>query len=338
MSKRTKKAVFIVIWVIVAAVLLRLFFLSFDVLGIWQKRGSVTVTVDAGKTGAYQVGQTLKDAGVIESPLVFSLVAKMKGADAKLHAGTYTLDASKGYNFYINTFAYDYTYRTTNITIPEGSTLADIKRIIVSTGYVSDAEFEAALEAEYDYDFLKGVDRDNPLEGYLFPDTYNISNTMSAEDMVDMMLRRFEEVFVQKYSDRAKKLGYSDDEIMILASIIECEAGSGNDRTKVSSVFHNRLNRPSTYPYLQSCATVQYVLGEKKPILSIEDTKIDSPYNTYIHKGLPIGPICNPGKAAIEAALYPADTDYLYFQSDSAGKIYYATTLQEHEAIKQKIQ
>lgn len=127
------------------------------------------------------------------------------------------------------------------------------------------------------------------------------------------------------------------DEIVTLASIIEAEAGSDADRPLVSSVFHNRLSS-TTYPYLESCATVQYILGERKPILSNSDIQIDSPYNTYINEGLPIGPICSPGKASIEAALYPADTDYYFFQSDADGKIYYSETYDEHEQIMNEIQ
>ena len=151
------------------------------------------------------------------------------------------------------------------------------------------------------------------------------------------MLNRFEQIFTDDYKAAAKRAGYSVDEIVTLASVIEGEAGSDADRPLVSSVFHNRLNS-ATYPYLESCATVQYILGERKPILSNSDIRIQSPYNTYINKGLPLGPICGPGKASIEAALYPSDTDYYFFQSDAAGKLYYSKTLAEHERKKNEIQ
>ena len=137
------------------------------------------------------------------------------------------------------------------------------------------------------------------------------------------------------YGDKKQK--YSVDDIVTLASVIEAEAGSDADRPLVSSVFHNRLDS-STYPYLESCATVQYILGERKPILSNSDIQIKSPYNTYINKGLPVGPICSPGKASLEAALRPADTDYYFFQSDASGKLYYSKTLAEHERKKNEIQ
>ena len=118
------------------------------------------------------------------------------------------------------------------------------------------------------------------------------------------------------------------DELVTLASIIEREAGSADKKT-VSSVFHNRI-LSSEYPYLQSCATVQYVLKERKPVLSTADTQIDSPYNTYINPGLPVGPIASPGEASIAAALFPEDTDYYFFVLGSDGEHHFATTYEEH--------
>ncbi len=325
--------------ILLAAVLLvHLGGLAADVFGIFQKSGPYTLGLSQADANATRVSVILNEAKVIKSPFLFRTVAKLKGVDDRFYAATFTFDTGDGYNAIINTLTYDSGYRTTDITVPEGSTLQDIQRIVTETGYITDEEFTAALAQAYDYPFLKAVERENPLEGYLFPDTYNISNTMKASKIIELMLDRFAQVYTDTYRARAEELGYTDDEILTLASLIESEASSVNDRTKVSAVFHNRLNKPSVFPYLQSCASVQYLLGEKKPILSLADTQIDSPYNTYINQGLPIGPICNPGKAAIEAALYPADTKDYYFQSDADGKIYYAETLQQHEAMKKEIQ
>lgn len=335
-AKNKRKMLLALVLVLVIAAALYLGALGFEVLGIAQPSRIASVAVTDARVA--QVAQMLKDEGVIRSPMVFRMLVALKGAQDRFFTATFDVDAGDGYNRIINTLTYDSGYRTTNITVPEGATLKDITAIVAKTGYVTEKEFATALREDYDYSFLRGIERENPLEGYLFPDTYNISNTMSAREIVSMMLNRFSQVYTDAYSARAKKLGYSDDEILILASIIEGEAGTGNDRSRVSAVFHNRLNKPSVYPYLQSCATVQYILGEKKLILSMEDTRIDSPYNTYRYAGLPIGPICNPGRAAIEAALYPANTDDYYFQSDAKGKIYYAKTMQEHENLKRKIQ
>lgn len=328
----------IIMLAVAFALVLRLGVLGLDVLGLFQSGEVVSVTLTEAQTTPEAVAKVLQAADAIESPLIFKTLVKLKGVENRFFAATFELNKGSGYNRMINTLTYDSGYRTTDITIPEGSTLKDIKRIVTATGYVTEQEFDDALKLDYDYPFLEGITRKNSLEGYLFPDTYNIANTMKASEILDLMLDRFSQVYTQKYSDRAKALGYSDDEIIILASLIEGEAGTGNDRSRVSAVFHNRLNKPHVYPYLQSCASVQYILGEKKPILSMEDTRIDSPYNTYRYSGLPIGPICNPGRAAIEAALYPANTDDYYFQSDAQGKIYYAKTMQEHERMKKEIQ
>ena len=129
-------------------------------------------------------------------------------------------------------------------------------------------------------------------------------------------------------AERADALGMSVHEVITLASIVEREATS-KDRELISSVFHNRLNS-KTYPYLESCATVQYILGERKARITIKDTEIDNPYNTYENKGLPPGPIASPGIASIEAALYPSDTDYLFFAVSEDGKHHFSKTYDEH--------
>ena len=133
------------------------------------------------------------------------------------------------------------------------------------------------------------------------PSTYEFT-AGDEYGIINEMLAQFDKVY-EKYKGRAKEMNMTMDEAVTLASIIEREALGDEDRKLVSSVFHNRMDS-SNYPYLQSCATVQYVLKERKPVLSVEDTKIDSPYNTYINKGLPIGPIASPGEQSIAAALY----------------------------------
>ena len=150
----------------------------------------------------------------------------------------------------------------------------------------------------------------NHLEGYLFPSTYQVAPKADEEQIITTMLNQFDTVFTDEYKARAKKLGYTENQIIIIASIIEKEAQVDEDRPKIASVIYNRLDDGMN---LQMCSTVQYILGKAKPVLSVADTKIDSPYNTYIHSGLPKGPICSPGEASIKAALYPAKTDYMYF-------------------------
>lgn len=337
-NKRKRKSALIpMILAVVAVVLIvQAIFMAGDVLFGSLDKESVTITIGE-NPNSHSVAQTLKENHIIKYPWLFELMSNIKGADGKYYSDEFEIHKGSGYNLLINGLTYADRHRTTDITIPEGSTLKEITNIVAETGYITAEDFTTALNESYDYDFLQGIDRENPLEGYLFPDTYNISNQMSGSDIVKLMLDRFEQIFTDEYRAAAQEAGYDMDEIVTLASIIEAEAGSDADRPLVSSVFHNRLDS-STYPYLESCATVQYILGERKPILSNSDIQIDSPYNTYINKGLPIGPICSPGKASIEAALYPADTDYYFFQSDADGKIYYSETYDEHEQIMNEIQ
>ncbi|MBA7552766.1 Endolytic murein transglycosylase [subsurface metagenome] len=203
------------------------------------------------------------------------------------------------------------------ITIPEGYTSSQIAELLEKNEV---AEKEA---------FLKLVkDSEKTPEGYLFPDTYEVPKKYGAEKMVKVMLANFNQVaLVNKFTDKAEEIGFSLDEIIILASIIEKEAKFTEEKSKVSSVFHNRLK---TGMKLQSCATIQYILEEPKGKLDENDLKIESPYNTYLYKGLPPEAICNPGLDSIMAALEPEEEDYLYFVLGENGRHIFSKTYQEH--------
>jgi len=203
------------------------------------------------------------------------------------------------------------------ITIPEGFTSSQIAELL---------EKKEVAEEEA---FLKLVkDSEKTPEGYLFPDTYEVPKKYGAEKMVKVMLANFNQVaLVNKFTDKAEEIGFSLNEIIILASIIEKEAKFTEEKSKVSSVFHNRLK---TGMKLQSCATIQYILEEPKEKLDENDLKIESPYNTYLYKSLPPGPICNPGLDSIIAALEPAEEDYLYFVLGENGRHIFSKTYQEH--------
>ncbi len=177
-----------------------------------------------------------------------------------------------------------------------------------------------------------------PLEGYLFPDTYLVYRDADTQSIVNKFLQRFQQIYTPEYEARASELNMTTDEVITLASLIQMEAKTG-DFKKVSAVFHNRLKANMK---LGSDVTVQYVLGKKKLNLTSEDTAVDSPYNTYKYTGLPVGPICNPGKDAIEAALWP-DEDFisqniLYFclADPETNELVYARTLEEHNQNVEK--
>ena len=203
------------------------------------------------------------------------------------------------------------------ITIPEGYTCTQIAELL-------DKKEVAEKEA-----FLKLVkDSEKTSEGYLFPDTYEVPKKYGAEKMVKAMLSNFNQIAIEnKFTEKAEKIGFSLNEIIILASIIEKEAKFSEEKNKVSSVFHNRLEKGMK---LQSCATIQYILETPKERLDENDLNIDSPYNTYLYKGLPPGPICNPGLDSIIAALEPEEEDYLYFVLGENGRHIFSKTYQEH--------
>ncbi len=289
------------------------------------------VTIESGSTTA-QIADVLKENGMIRHPFWFRVFSKLGGHDGQYQQGKYSLRTQSGYETFFETLKHAPQTESVTVTIPEGFEIRQIADRLEQAGLINRDRFYAAIEhGDFDYDFIRKIpNRENRLEGYLFPDTYQFQPGESEESIINKMLARFDEMYHEAFRARARELSMTDDEVLTLASIIEREAQGDEDRKLVAGVFHNRL-KSKDYPYLQSCATVQYILKERKAVLSISDTKIDSPYNTYQNPGLPLGPIASPGAEAIEAALYPADTEYLFFVLDSTGKHRFAKTFAEHQ-------
>ena len=231
-----------------------------------------------------------------------------------------------------------------DVTFPEGFTVQAIANRLEEYDVCSAADFlEAARNVDTsEYEFLADIpsegaeERYYPLEGFIFPDTYEFYVGESAENVLGRFLDNFENRLAdEELTARMEEQGLTLYETITLASIIQRESSNTDNMGEVSSVFHNRLNS-TQYPLLQSCATVQYVLQERKPVLTYDDIKIDSPYNTYLYEGLPIGPIASPGLASIRAALYPETTDYYFFVVTADGTHIFSKTLAEHNAaVKQ---
>lgn len=293
----------------------------------------VTVTIPTG-TGTEGIANILNENNIIDNTGVFKLLSKSKGYDGKFKAGQYSLSPGMSMEEIMDALLAGKA-ETVRFTIPEGF---DIKRTtakLSEEGLINAETFAKEIESgQFEYEFLKdapaGPDR---LEGFLFPETYEIFANANEHDIIDKMLYQFEKVFTDEYYARAEKLGMSVREVITLASIIEREARVPEDRPVIASVFYNRLKIDMP---LQSCATVQYILGEQKPVLSIKDTKIESPYNTYLNPGLPPGPIASPGADSIKAALYPADTDYLYFLAKGDGSHAFSSTYEQFLKDKAK--
>lgn len=293
----------------------------------------VTVTIPTG-TGTAGIANILDENKIIDNTGVFKLLSKSKGYDGKFKAGQYSLSPGMSMEEIMKILVSGKA-ETIRFTIPEGYDIRRTTEKLSKDGLINAETFAKEIETgQFNYEFLKGAPAGpDRLEGFLFPETYEIFANANEHDIIDKMLYQFNKVFTDEYYARAEELGMSVRDVITLASIIEREARVPEDRPVIASVFYNRLkiNMP-----LQSCATVQYILGEQKPVLSIKDTKIESPYNTYLHPGLPPGPIASPGADSIKAALYPADTDYLYFLAKGDGSHAFSSTYEQFLKDKAK--
>lgn len=281
------------------------------------------------------VAEILEENGLIDNKYVFYLQSKLNGTDKYFKSGTFTLNTNMG-TVDLQEKLMETQYVAADelrVTIVEGLTNKEIAAYLEAEEIFTAEEFLAACEEEYDYSFLEGVTRENRLEGYLFPDTYNLPENPEPRDLIVRMLNRFGEIYGAAYLDRTDEMGKSIDEIVIAASIIEKEIKSADERALCASVIYNRLEKNMN---LEMCSTILYALDKRKDRLLDSDLQTDSPYNTYIYSGLPVGPICNMGEAAIKAALYPEDTDYLYFvvKDEEAGTHFFTSSYDEFVAAK----
>ncbi|MCX7746305.1 MAG: endolytic transglycosylase MltG [Clostridia bacterium] len=296
----------------------------------------IAVEIPFGSTTS-DIADILGEKDIISHPFVFKMMSKINGYDGLYKSGTHIVSEKLSYDEMMIVLTGNPVSK--KVTIPEGYGLKQITSLLVSKGLVGEDKFQSVIMNEkYDFKFLEGLSkRENRLEGYLFPDTYEFDLKAGEKEIVRRMLLRFDDVFRPDFYEKAKNLGLTVDEVIILASIIEREAKYEEERRLISGVFYNRLKGKHRAPKkLESCATIQYILynrdGKIKEKLLDEDTKIDNRYNTYLHEGLPPGPICNPGRESIEAALNPEDTDYLYFVAKGDGFHEFSRTLAEHKS------
>lgn len=267
-------------------------------------------------SGASEVAKILYENKIIRNGTAFKDVLKDLDLEKHIKSGKFVLKRSMTLEEIANTIAgkgdnaQDSAGETVKVTIPEGFELTRIAQRLEEKGLVSSEDFlqESKNVDKYKekFDFLSTINNDS-LEGFLFPATYEIKIGSSSEEIITMMLKAFENIYNKLNADGDIK---DLNSLITLASIVEREAKLEEERPIIAKVFLNRIDKNIR---LQSCATIQYALGERKANLSNEDLKIDSPYNTYTHNGLPPAPIANPGEASIVASMNPADVDYLYF-------------------------
>jgi UPF0755 protein len=307
---------------------------------------------------ASQIADKLLKEGIIEDTRIFIIWSKINGYDYLYKSGRHII----GNDLKVEgLLGYDRLMRIliqkplanpeVNLFIREGLTYDQTKELFLENNLILSDRFDkTAKEFTEDYDFIKQIPiREKRLEGYLFPETYrftipfDLNEEGSEEEILTILLRQFNKIFKPEYYERAEALGMTVDEIITVASIVEKEAMDPEEREIIAGVFYNRLKSKTEYlNYLQSCSTVQYALlerdGKVKETLLHEDLEIDHPYNTYKIKGLPPGPICNPGLASIIAALYPAEHDYYYFVAKGDGTHAFARTDREHQNNIRKYQ
>lgn len=286
----------------------------------------VTFVVTKGE-GVRAITANLVKEDLISQDFTFLVYLKLSGLSSNIQAGDYRISGSMT-PLRIADILTKGKVTSKKITIPEGWTLDDIGTYLEKQQIVTKEQFDAATAKSYNYDFLADKPVDQGPEGYLFPDTYQISATANAEDIVKLMLENFGTKLTPGIRATIKGSGMNIYETVTLASIVEREVSKPEDRKVVAGIFLNRLNQGIA---LESCATIQYILKSNEERFTYEQTRVESPYNTYIYPGLPVGPIGNPGIEAINAVLFPERTSYLYFFS-SDGTTYYSKTLEEHEA------
>ncbi|MFC1583354.1 endolytic transglycosylase MltG [Candidatus Neomarinimicrobiota bacterium] len=282
-------------------------------------------------SSAYHVAKQLKEDGFIPNESLFVNAVRLMGGTRSIRAGNFQIFNARHIGDLAKQILRPRPVEFT-ITLPEGLTREQIAQFI-ALKYPIDTSRYLALTGSRE--FLEKIGLDIPsLEGYLFPNTYRIQNGSTEEKIIEMMVRHTQQALSDEIIQQGKRLGLDEHEILTMASIIEGEAQIDTERTIISAVYHNRLRRGMR---LQADPTVQYAIPGEPRRLLYRDYEYPSEYNTYLHKGLPPGPVNNPGIASIRAAVSPAEVDYLYFVAEGQGRHIFTNTLEEHNRVVQQL-
>ncbi len=323
-----------------------------DYTGMAKKSHEADIVIDS-TMNLDDIAETLHENGIIEMPWLFKTYINMKDEAEGFLDGEYTVNSTMSYSNIITLLKTVRQYtNTVTVMIPEGYNAQQIGQLLEENLVCRADDFEKYYRSKLEkYDFEEQItvteNRFYALEGYLFPDTYefyviddlpdkpSMDTSQYAKQAAEKMYSNFQNKITKKMYARAKELGMTFDEVVTLASIIQKEGTNEENMANISSVFHNRLENMYEYPHLQSDTTDNYIEDVIRPnipssSLALYENVITA-YDTYTCEGLPAGPICSPGLEAINAALYPAETDYYYFLSSSDGVFYYASTVEKHE-------
>jgi UPF0755 protein len=298
---------------------------------------SQTFEIKSGE-GVKEIAENLEKNQLVKNKYYFDYYIWKSSSKGKIQAGKYELRGSMTIPEIVQVLSVgEVVPNEIKVTFPEGTNTKKMAEVLQGKGFDADgflSKSDCGCGVKTDYEFLKDKPSRANLEGFLFPDTYIFFKDASAVSIINRMLLNFDEKMTSEMRSDIEKSGHSVYEIVTMASILEKEVKTPEDMKIASGIFWDRIEFGMP---LQSCATVAYILGQEKRQYSFDDTRTPSPYNTYINKGLPPGPIDNPGIRSIEAAIYPTKTDYIYFLSDpETGKTIFSKTIEEHEANKVK--
>ena len=337
---RLANGIIYTVGILFASILLSVFILQSmsDVLGLFKSDKEISISIPQ-NANTQDVAAILKESGVIAQPLTFRLYSKYREYEDVFLNGGFTLNSSMSYDEIFSVIQVARNERqVVSLTFIEGMTVLEIAQRLEENNVCDAQEFIHVLNTtDFGYEFEDliptGGNRYLKLEGYLFPDTYSFYVGESPNSAAKKFLANFNRKITADLIVRIEKMGMTLDEALTLASIVQKEGRTLDDMYMVSSVFNNRLNKPKTFPLLQSDVTINYVNDNIFPFVSNEEDRqaYASVYNTYKCEGLPVGPVANPGINAIKAAIYPDDSPYYYFLTDIEMRYYYATNLTQHE-------
>jgi len=309
-------------------------FFFYSIIIIWPQNNlkkGITFQIPSGSS-LHKVSKILKKNRIIKNETFFILAVKLMGYEKKLQAGKFNLQKKTNNFQLIKKLVYG-NESLVSVTVLEGWSLTQISQEIEKKIGIKHMDF---LEVSRHPQLLKklGIVATS-IEGYLFPDTYFFSEGVRPESIIETMVFQFKKNFSTDFKNRMREIGFNEIEVITLASIIEGEAIFDIERSKVSSVYHNRLKKGMK---LQADPTIQYIIEGPPRRLLNKDLKIESPYNTYLNYGLPPGPINNPGLQSIKAALFPKETNFYYFVAKGDGYHTFTQTEKEHRIAKKKFQ
>lgn len=319
---------------------------ALDFSGLNKSEAKVEIVVKQGSS-TEAIASVLEENQLIDHPLIFRLYSKFTKRDGKYQAGIYSVSANMGYQTLTDTIIAGNPRETVSVTIPEGFTVDQIAAKLAENGVCTTADFyDALLHETYDFDFFASIPKAEDaeryngriyrLEGYLFPDTYEFYKDSSGKSVIQKFLSNFNQKFTTEMKSAMQAQNLTLDDVVIMASIAQMEAANDGELPKVTKVLYNRL--ASDYTRLECDSTALYTKDLMPNIAGAEI--INKAYDTYERSGLTAGAICNPGLAALQAAVFPSDDSYIaqcyYFANDSKGNTYYSKTFAAHEAVCRK--